>query len=643
MLCTAFLSACDSSTSDIMEIDRALNNEPDNHNYDSYSGRAAEAHYLQNALVWLDLNDNKLVDEDEPATRTAEEGRFDLDISKINDERRDSLQPALDPRNYPLMLIAIPGETLRELKVGSETRLAPVDEGFFLMAPAGTNFISPLSTLLKIQRDYSFASTNRQDPVDVEQKLSVAHNTVRSNTGAYDNLLLDFIKTENEKMAVYSAVVAKFIEKNIPADIDERLISGNIGSISESLTRQVGRLVLSRIKGLWSQADAVARVSDAMDYSRVNADTDITYPIVPLDFDDPMLLVGETTYKKHTLVDGEVFEELGGYITDANISSEMQYIYNENADLLSIIVDGYKEFNALIYGGYAPYSFLLGTELFQFWGRDQIADQIFSYGLDGDRFKRIELDSRHVLDFNAFMPGALAKEQMLDNPDAYVLDGVPDNSVIFSLLNTASGPDSATGEGALGDYSLKYAYLPAGKLETIEKLVDGEVVTRWKYTHDYVKTTRGGEYNVLVRIDEYSLDSGMEELTRSTELYYTLADVFGEPVRQVSQIYIYHPARETETRNLIWTLEYYNPITIARTRRIDLPSGLSEADPADLATARAALADHPERELEGRIRQARLSRASNDGFKPDTFGASTFLVHKYDYDQLSNFIFSLEK
>ncbi|PIE43775.1 MAG: hypothetical protein CSA50_04015 [Gammaproteobacteria bacterium] len=635
------LSACDSSTSDTMEVDKALNNEPYNIEYDTYSGRAAGAGYLQNALVWLDLNDNKLVDMGEPLVRTIEGGRFFLDISAINDKRRESLEPVLDYRDYPLMLIAVPGEARQEVIVDGEVRSVPVEDGFFLMAPGGANFISPLSTLVKVQRDYSFSSTNREDSGDVKKKTAIAHNAVRSNTDVDDNLLSNYIVAKNEKLTSYSAVIAEYIKRNIPVEIDEKLITGNSDAINDKVTKQVGRFALSKAKGLWSQIDVLAQATDGTDYAGVNIDTEISYPLARLDFEDPILLIAETTWKNVALVDGEVFEELQGRITDENISSEVQYIYNENADLLNIVVDGYKDIDGLIVTGHSPYSFLLATELFQFWGTDQIADQIFNYDLVNDYYGSIELDTRHVLDFDPLLSKPAVKDQMLNQPDTFVLDGVVDSRVDFSFIGAE--PTSAVGKDAAGSYSLEYSYLPSGAIAEVEKRVAGKIVTRWRYTHDFVKITRAGEIDVRLRVEEFDIEAEAEELTKRIELYSNLVDVSGKYVKQVRQIYIHDPSREPDAQNLIWNLQYHDPISIARSNRITVPTGISPTDSAGLAIVRAALADLPERKLEGRINQAQLCAATIDGVEINSHQSSEFAVIKYTYAKLSDFIFSLQK
>ena len=93
--------------------------------------------YLRNALVWLDVNGNNLLDSDEPNTRSGEGGKAVLDVQNIK-----------NPGSYRLLVRAIAGETT------DETRGA-ITKNFTLSAPPGVTAVTPLSTLVdqKMQQD----------------------------------------------------------------------------------------------------------------------------------------------------------------------------------------------------------------------------------------------------------------------------------------------------------------------------------------------------------------------------------------------------------------------------------------------------------------------------------------------------------
>ena len=99
--------------------------------------------YLQNALVWLDVNGDGLPDTtNEPNARTGADGKATLDVSAVT-----------NPGQYRLLVKAIANETV-DLERGTVTR------DYTMSAPAGVSVVTPLSTLvdLKMQQDPSLTA-----------------------------------------------------------------------------------------------------------------------------------------------------------------------------------------------------------------------------------------------------------------------------------------------------------------------------------------------------------------------------------------------------------------------------------------------------------------------------------------------------
>lgn len=95
------------------------------------SGVVADG-YLQNAEVFLDMNNNYQWDGNEPKTMTDNSGRYTLTV------------PSADAGKYPVVVHAIAGSTVD--RDANQT----VTSSYVLCAPAGkTDFISPMSTLLQ--------------------------------------------------------------------------------------------------------------------------------------------------------------------------------------------------------------------------------------------------------------------------------------------------------------------------------------------------------------------------------------------------------------------------------------------------------------------------------------------------------------
>ena len=59
-----------------------------------------------------------------------------------------------------------------------------------------------------------------------------------------------------------------------------RCDKGVYGVINSDVTKQLGRLTLSKVSELWTRIDELAVVEGRLDYSRVNVLTDLSYPLV---------------------------------------------------------------------------------------------------------------------------------------------------------------------------------------------------------------------------------------------------------------------------------------------------------------------------------------------------------------------------
>lgn len=127
LLCTAVLAAmvattgCSNSSSSSSDSAET-----------TLSGNAADG-YLAGAKVCLDLNENGACDDGEPSATTGTNGAFTLD---------DVTQEQID--TYPLVVEIIVGETIDEDNPGEA-----ITRVYSLTAPAGSTFISPLTTMIQ--------------------------------------------------------------------------------------------------------------------------------------------------------------------------------------------------------------------------------------------------------------------------------------------------------------------------------------------------------------------------------------------------------------------------------------------------------------------------------------------------------------
>ncbi len=136
--------------------------------------------YLRDATVWLDINENYQWDEGEPRTTSGEGGSFSFSLRDMGDLG--------SPRQYRLMVHALPGVTVDEDLRDSGAGTGEVTSGFVLTAPPGNNIVSPLTTLVVAQYDY----LKQRDGVAT---YGQAHNIVRSLLSTNVSLLQDYQAT----------------------------------------------------------------------------------------------------------------------------------------------------------------------------------------------------------------------------------------------------------------------------------------------------------------------------------------------------------------------------------------------------------------------------------------------------------------
>ncbi|WP_261887406.1 hypothetical protein [Vibrio aerogenes] len=130
--------------------------------------------YLNGARVWLDVNGNYQFDADEPSAITGNNGQAEINVNGVE-----------HPENYSLMVQSIKGQTVDE-DLG---QAVAVD--YVLSAPAGTPYISPLTTV--VQLNLAAGKSNSTEE---------AVNTLASNLGIDPaQILSDYIQQADNKSA----------------------------------------------------------------------------------------------------------------------------------------------------------------------------------------------------------------------------------------------------------------------------------------------------------------------------------------------------------------------------------------------------------------------------------------------------------
>ena len=153
---TLMLMACSAENGgDSSSTSRTVDSETTS-SVTTLSGVIADG-YLSSARVFLDRNRNRLYDNGEPSAQSGSGGIYSL---QVNPGEGDL---------YPVVAEVIGGQTV------DEDSGMPVTNSFLLEAPPGHwAFISPLTTLVKIERDKNPSFTEQQAVLSIRSQLGLS-------------------------------------------------------------------------------------------------------------------------------------------------------------------------------------------------------------------------------------------------------------------------------------------------------------------------------------------------------------------------------------------------------------------------------------------------------------------------------------
>ncbi|WP_416361331.1 hypothetical protein [Marinobacter sp.] len=294
-----------------------------------YSGRVIDD-YLRNARVWLDLDgdgqyskgplevtlasgEKYTLEKGEPTAMTMAGGRFDLDISEF--DVPGTVGKDLDPRDYPLYALALPGQTLQETRRGH----VAVKRAFLMSASPGVTNVTPLTTLARFR-------------AVVGSSISPELGTV--SPGRYAdldglNLLKDYVLANDDKARVYAQALARFMASQMPDDYNTLLSEpdsdGRERLLSAESVRLLGISLVQNAAEVMQRVDAAATGGS---YGNVDPDT-LALPVVPLELSNPVLL---------TAVKVAAHSDRSGTLParDLKPSAELTFDYTEDGQLLSV-------------------------------------------------------------------------------------------------------------------------------------------------------------------------------------------------------------------------------------------------------------------------------------------------------------------
>ncbi|KGY09439.1 thrombospondin type 3 repeat-containing protein [Vibrio sinaloensis] len=222
----------------------------------TYSVKAIDG-YLKGALVWLDIDGDFVLDDNEPSATSGDGGVANLDVSNVS-----------NPGQYAVVVKAIPGQTIDEDN-------GPVSTGYVMSAPAGETNVTPLSTLVHV----TLKQTTDDDATEeeIEQAKQDAVDKIAADLGIDpDDVLGDFIEEDLDDAAFAAETL---VEQDVLPDDEEDL--GDAAEGTDDTLLESANTVSSSIK--------TVNETDPEDYDTIDLDTDTDGDGVPdlLDaFDD---------------------------------------------------------------------------------------------------------------------------------------------------------------------------------------------------------------------------------------------------------------------------------------------------------------------------------------------------------------------
>lgn len=297
----------------------------------AYSGRVIDG-YLKNARVWLDIdgdsqyspgpleielgNGNVLtLDDGEPTAMSGEGGQFSLDVTEL--DVPVSIGPDLNPEDYSLFAVALPGKTLEQTWRGDKT----VDRVFLMSAAPGVRNITPLTTLARYRSLFGLGSY-----------LEAPEGLASSLAGL--NLVADYVLAGDERAHAYARALARFMASQIPDEYNAKLAEAGSDGTERFLSRQSAYLL--GISLVENAPAVIAVVDQAAGGNYANIDVDaLPLPEVPLELSDPLLLTHQ-----RILAQPESDQNLPVSTSSLMMSAELFFDYSEAGQLLSVSAEG---------------------------------------------------------------------------------------------------------------------------------------------------------------------------------------------------------------------------------------------------------------------------------------------------------------
>ncbi|MEF1171848.1 hypothetical protein [Vibrio sinaloensis] len=212
----------------------------------SFTARAADG-YLEGARACLDLNANKACDADEPSAVTDENGEFTL--TNLTAQQR---------QNGVVVIEVVPGQTIDQDNPGT-----PLTKAYTLTAPPGSEFVSPLTTLV-------------QNEVEKGKSLEDAKAVVKGQLGSLGgkvDLEQDYVAakasstmTQEEREAYMSLHKVAQVAASVMANATDSLDASKAGIEDDELKELIIEQVMQVVDDVLSH---IGNAEDDIDIDKI--------------------------------------------------------------------------------------------------------------------------------------------------------------------------------------------------------------------------------------------------------------------------------------------------------------------------------------------------------------------------------------
>nr|WP_297398823.1 hypothetical protein [uncultured Marinobacter sp.] len=296
-----------------------------------YTGKVIDG-YLNHARVWLDMDGDSqytggavelelssgrtiTLPGGEPTAMSGPGGVFSLDVSGLALD--PAVGPDIDPRNYPLYAVALPGKTLEETGAGD----LAVARAYLMSASAGVRNITPLTTLARYRGLAGLGS------------LPESSGALATSLAGM-NLLKDYVLAGDDRAHAYARALARFMASQIPDAYNAALSANDSEGTERYLSPQAAFLL--GISLVQNADEVIAVVDTAAQGNYANVDPDaLVLPDVPLALSDPMLLTSQRVY-----AEPERTDTLPANRSDLAVSAHLMFDYAEDGRLMSVSAEG---------------------------------------------------------------------------------------------------------------------------------------------------------------------------------------------------------------------------------------------------------------------------------------------------------------